>query len=57
MLRLACDVKRLDGTEDQAQRSLLPAAEGRRPAASASDPIPTLTNPAYPESPLRTFSS
>ena len=54
---LTGDVKRLDGSEDEAQRSLLPTAEARRPAAPASDTIPTLTNPAYPESSLRTFSS
>jgi cytoskeletal protein CcmA (bactofilin family) len=54
---LTGDVKRLDGTEEQPQRSLLPSAEARRPPAPASDPIPTLTNPAYPGTPLRTFSS
>src|SRR5207248_9389862 len=52
---LTGDVKRLDGVEAQPQRSLLPQNEARRPAAGA-EPVPTLTNTAYPGAP-RTYSS
>jgi cytoskeletal protein CcmA (bactofilin family) len=49
------DVKRLDGSEEQVQRSLLPA-DARRPQTPASDAVPTLTNPVYPGA-ARTYSS
>lgn len=48
---LTGDVKRLDS---EPQRSLLPAADGRRPQA---EPVPTLTSPAYPGGATRTYSS
>jgi cytoskeletal protein CcmA (bactofilin family) len=54
---LSGDVKRLDGSEEQAQRSLLPISAPRRVAGPESDAIPTLTSPAYPGTPIRSFSS
>jgi cytoskeletal protein CcmA (bactofilin family) len=51
---LTGDVKRLD---PEAQRSLLPTADARRPQTAASDPVPTLTNPVYPGGATRTYSS
>jgi cytoskeletal protein CcmA (bactofilin family) len=53
---LSGDVKRLDGSEEQPQRSLLPA-DARRPQAAASDAVPTLTNPVYPGTVARTYSA
>jgi cytoskeletal protein CcmA (bactofilin family) len=53
---LSGDVKRLDGSEEQAQRSLLPA-DARRPQAPASDAVPTLTSPVYPGGVPRAYSS
>ena len=52
---LTGDVKRLEGSEAQPQRSLLPPSEGRR-AQAAAEPVPTLTNTAYPGA-SRTYSS
>jgi cytoskeletal protein CcmA (bactofilin family) len=51
---LTGDVKRLD---PEAQRSLLPPADARRPQTAASDPVPTLTSPVYPGGATRTYSS
>jgi cytoskeletal protein CcmA (bactofilin family) len=48
---LSGDVKRLDS---EAQRSLLPPADGRRPQA---EPVPTLTSPVYPGGATRSYSS
>jgi cytoskeletal protein CcmA (bactofilin family) len=52
---LTGDVKRLDAVEAQPQRSLL-QGEARRAHAPAPDPVPTLTNTAYPGA-SRTYSS
>ena len=49
------DVRRLDGAEAQAQRSLLPA-EPKRQAGAHPEPVPTLTGAAYPGA-ARTYSS
>jgi len=51
---LTGDVKRLDS---EAQSSLLPPADGRRPHAAATESVPTLTSPVHPGSATRAYSS
>jgi cytoskeletal protein CcmA (bactofilin family) len=50
---LTGDVKRLDGAEAQSEP---PQNEARRPPAASAEPVPTLTNTAYPGA-SRTYSS
>ena len=52
---LTGDVKRLENIEAQPQRSLL-QNEARKPPAAGAEPVPTLTNTAYPGA-SRTYSS
>ncbi len=52
---LTGDVRRLDGAEAQAQRSLVPA-ESKRQTGAHPEPVPTLTSAAYPGA-ARTYSS
>jgi cytoskeletal protein CcmA (bactofilin family) len=49
------DVRRLDGSEAQAQRPL-PPVDSKRQATAHSEPVPTLTSAAYPGA-ARTYSS
>ena len=51
---LTGDVKRLD---PEAQRSLLPPADGRRPHVAATESVPTLTSPVHPGGATRAYSS
>ena len=53
---LTGDVKRTESVEAQPQRSPASPNEARRPPAAGGEPVPTLTNTAYPGA-SRTYSS
>jgi cytoskeletal protein CcmA (bactofilin family) len=53
---LTGDVKRLNDVEAQPQRMAVPQNEARHPSTASAEPVPTLTNTAYPGA-SRTYSS